>query len=337
MFTNLHTSAQPSKYVVLEALFNGLNRGEITRQEVLHVLDSGDPLGAVTMDSASRNQSMKTRLCSPSLYYRIFMVFGALLCVLGVISFLASVLTETQCVGCILLAAALSSVYSMYLTRRDPLRILGTSLQVVSGTAVIWSMSSLLFQFDVPMGIFRALLFGLLCVAHYGAHRWVNNSRRVFIVFASIHFQICFFSMWCGFVDLDGEHSGLAMRTGAFILGLLNICGVSVLNYRSIQRIRGVLLWWGSFLCLTALVQFSGEGAWDVLNFLAAFLGMTVAQQLRSTSAMVNSIVLLMAHVNYLTGKYLLDYLGLPLILVLCGAISIGIGRLLLKVVHRSM
>lgn len=153
-------------------------------------------------------------------------------------------------------------------------------------------------------------------------------TQRTVLAFTSIFFLLSFVATVFDLQHLNGQTIGL-------IIGGMELAIAHALNKSAHRSIAPVHFFFGSCLFLGAYADFIGKTSFEItfLGLTALFIYGSILE--RSRILLGVSAIALLSYIGYFTGKYFSGVIGWPIILILMGALMIGIGMMVVKINRR--
>ncbi len=154
------------------------------------------------------------------------------------------------------------------------------------------------------------------------------KKRETSLLFTSIFFALCFFSVGLDWLNVDEELNVLLMGASTILLCI----GLEGTAFRSVNP------WWylvGSAGFYFGLFDMLKHSPVEILFLAVACGGVFLSTWVRSRVLLFVSTVTILAYISYFTSEHFQDSLGWPLVLILLGFVFIGLSALAIRINKR--
>lgn len=307
-----------NKELLLKELQEGLAKGSITQEEIFSTLQL-------------KKEASGNKLASHFTATKILYVIGAVIVVVGIITLisqiwgsLGSLLRVLITLGLGLMLTGTGSVF----LKKKPEDSIGLVFQAIGGTLI--PGGALVTLHELGSGIDTAwpiaITFGgvtafyiLLTIAHKNSlltfFSIANGTAFLYLLTAAI--------LNSPFYKEGDVYAYLTMAIGISYLLLAYSFGKTGLS----QMLSRALYFFGTAGFLGAsFSRVFDSGMWQLFYFVILVGSILTAVYLKNRTVLILTMLFLVAHVSYITGKYFANSIGWPLVLVLLGFIFIGLG-----------
>lgn len=304
---------------LLRALYDSVNRGEITKEEILSKINFVAPQKNSTT-SDLRNLSVN----------KILYILGAAIVLIGLIIFIGQIWGDIGSLGRILVTLGSGLVLTAsgaYLLKTKPTENIGPVFismggLLVPGGAVV-TLNELSTGMNHPWYI--AITFGIVFLFYVSINSYLKHVvLTLFTILngtALIYFVVNAM-LGDSFYNYGDVYAYLTMAIGLSYIFL----GQSFKDGWN-SRISQSLYSLGSLAFLgAAFSRIFDSILWQMAYLVIVIGGLFLSIKIRSKGVLISSTLFLVGFVSYITGKYFADSLGWPISLIALGFIFIGLG-----------
>ncbi len=261
---------------------------------------------------------------------KILYVLGASIAILGIVFFVAQVWDDIGSWGRILVTLGLglliAGVGSSFLVSK-PESHLGQVFHVIAGFLIPGGALVALSELGTPTGSLWPVTIAIGIVFLYYLLLTVYHKNEVLTFFTLANGTALFYLLIESLLESPfyrhyDVYAYLTMAVGlSYLLFAYAFRGGWNKNLVSVLNFLGSVSFLGA-----AFSRVFESDLWELLFFLLAIGGMTVAVYIKSRDILVVSTFFLIAHFVYITNEYFADSVGWPISLVVLGFVIIGLG-----------
>jgi len=304
-----------NKTELMEELWQKINEGEITKEELVSQLN------------LQTTPSIETKEHSHFSVTGMLYVFGAAVAIIGLIIFTAQIWDDLGSLARILITLGLGFLLTgigSSLLRQKPTDNIGVVFQFIGGMLVPGGVLVTLEELGANTTSLwsTALSFGAIFAFYLILTSILKHAILTFFAIANGTF---FLYLLIGAIE--------GFRSDDIYLYLTMVIGTSYLllakSFRDgwNKKLLGSLYFFGISGILTAgFIKVLGSGFWELFYFAIVLICLYLSVYMRSKVILVLSTIFLIIHVSYITQEYFANSLGWPISLILLGFVIIGLG-----------
>lgn len=313
-----------NKEELFKAITDSINKGEITREEVVSKF-SVSPLNIGVGKDAKHLQINK-----------ILYVLGAVIAITGLIFFINQIWSEMGSVARILITLGSGILFTglgAYFQKNNTGEVIDQVLYGMGGFLIPGGSMVTLYEFSTggyhPWYI--ALTFGIIFLFYVLINSTLKNVvLTLFTIANATAFIYLVTNAMLG--ESYYSHSDIY----AYLTMAIGISYVLMAKYFEVtwnSKLSRVLYFIGSFAFLgSAYSRIFDSTIWRLLYMFVIMGGLLMSVTIKSKGILVSSTLFLIAYVSYITGKYFADSLGWPISLIILGMLFIVFGYLSINI-----
>ncbi len=308
-----------NKQYLLKELRNELAKGTITEEEILLNLH-------IEKDASTKSSGITSYFTGAKMLY----IIGGVIVVTGIITLISQMWDALNSPLRILITLGLGLLLTgsgSVLLKKKPEDMIGLVFQAMGGALIpggaLVTLHELSTGLDTVWPV--AIAFGAITAFYLllnAAH------KNALLTFFAITNGTAFL-----YLLTDAVLSTPFYQNGSFYAYLTMVIGASYLLLAYAfregwnQKLSRALYLFGTLGFLgAAFSRVFDSGFWQIFYFFILGASVLLSVYLKKRTILVLSMLFLVAHVSYITGKYFADSLGWPLALVILGFVFIGLG-----------
>lgn len=257
----------------------------------------------------------------------IFYTIGALIVLTGVVLLFAQHWDDIGFAGRILVTLGIGLVgYTLGLVlRSDEHSVLSQVLFTVSAALVPMGIVIFCGEMDIRLDLTNQIWvsLGLLCMYIVA---YMANKRNILIIFNVGWATWAYWAVLLKILDI-GYDSYDILKWALMLLGLVYILiahGLADTMSKERDAVKNILYFLGTLGILSGGISIGG--AFDLVFILMIFAGFYFSVYIKNRGVLMLASLFLLIHLGKITSEYFSDWLSWPILLILGGAIVIGIG-----------